>query len=581
MAISLSLRTRIAWLFVPLLLLLSGLGGGLLLLGHYKQTLWGLEQQAASVAVTLTRMIGKGNPPAPSALSRVMDANQITALRMTDATGLEQLAMGRFQAVPTSITAAAPVVTLPETLDGDQPVQVSIRLETGGMLSLEISTARAAAEIRHIRWIALGLLAVGFVAGLCAMLAVAGPISRRLRLLEQRMGLLSQGRLEGVPAISGIQEVEDLDEALRTMHSVLRARRDRTARLSVENEQFRTVNDLVETLTEATQPDIDGTLMGRQVVGRHIGSDVGHILRLIPQGETGYILLGNVQLADPIDRILRAGAIGNLVAARLSQGASAEQALADIATDNDRLLLLSWGAGPATRKVEWRAGKLHTEDCADTDILAIGLLTGGGERLLRQYMERFNDVALEARAADLSTILRRHCVGSYVLITNPDTTGGNTRGQPDIKEIASLDLVLNSDLVEIRRLATAFEEFCTQNNIPAQPLFQFNLCFDELLSNIIQHGLENQNGHSIKIAIRLSDIMLQAEIIDDGPAFDPLQRPLVDIDADINEREVGGLGIHIVRMSMDSVAYQRLDDQNHFRFGQQIANWKNSATKSS
>jgi anti-sigma regulatory factor (Ser/Thr protein kinase) len=579
MAMTLSLRTRIAGLFVPLLLL-SGLGGGLLLLGHYKQTLWGLEQQAGSVAVTLTRMIGAMPPPAPSVLSKIMEANQITALRVTDAKGLEQLAVGRFQAAPPPLTATGAVVTLPETLEGDQPVQVSIGLETGGTLSLEISTARAAAEVRRIRWIALGLLAVGIVAGLCAMLAVAGPITRRLRLLEQRMGLLPQGRLEGAAAISGIQEVEDLDEALRTMHSVLRARRNRTDRLSVENEQFRTVNDLIGTLTEATQPDIDGILIGRQVVCRRIGDDAGQILRLIQVGETGHLLLGNVQLADPLDRSLRAGAIGNLVTARLSQGASAEQALADIATGNDRLLLLSWGQGAATRKVEWRAGRLQSEDCADTDILGVGLLTGSGERLLRQYMERFTDVALDARAADLSTILRRRCVGAYALITNPGSTGGMNRGQPDMKEIASLDLFLDSHLDEIHRLATAFEEFCAKNNIPAQPLFQFNLCFDELLSNIIQHSLGNEAGHRIKISIRLSDIMLQVKITDDGPEFDPLQRPLVDIDADIDEREIGGLGIHMVRMVMDSVAYQRLDGQNHFRFGQQVANWKNNVTES-
>ena len=145
-------------------------------------------------------------------------------------------------------------------------------------------------------------------------------------------------------------------------------------------------------------------------------------------------------------------------------------------------------------------------------------------------------------------------------------------------ELARLDMVLDSRLEDIPRLADAVEAFCDNNAIPPRPTFQFNLCFDELLTNVIQHGLNGAAGRKIKIALVLSDIMLQAEIVDDGPPFDPLTRPPVDIDADLEEREIGGLGVHMVRTMMDMVSYRRQDDHNHFRFGQQVAGWKNEAT---
>ena len=54
--------------------------------------------------------------------------------------------------------------------------------------------------------------------------------------------------------------------------------------------------------------------------------------------------------------------------------------------------------------------------------------------------------------------------------------------------------------------------------------------------------------------------MLTLVIKDHGAPFDPTQQTEVDIDAELDERPIGGLGIHLVKTIMDTVAYQRTDD---------------------
>ncbi len=52
------------------------------------------------------------------------------------------------------------------------------------------------------------------------------------------------------------------------------------------------------------------------------------------------------------------------------------------------------------------------------------------------------------------------------------------------------------------------------------------------------------------------------EIADDGRAFDPLQAPVPDIGASLQDRAIGGLGIYLVRKTMDGVTYRRQDGRN-------------------
>jgi serine/threonine-protein kinase RsbW len=113
--------------------------------------------------------------------------------------------------------------------------------------------------------------------------------------------------------------------------------------------------------------------------------------------------------------------------------------------------------------------------------------------------------------------------------------------------------------------------FCSGRNVPAKLLNRFSLSLDEVLTNIITHRIGNNGDREIAVRIEIGGGYLSATVSDDGKPFDPLAQPLPDIHAPIEERKVGGLGIHLLRKLMDTVEYRRNGDRNELRFGIRIA----------
>ena len=68
--------------------------------------------------------------------------------------------------------------------------------------------------------------------------------------------------------------------------------------------------------------------------------------------------------------------------------------------------------------------------------------------------------------------------------------------------------------------------------------------------------------HRIDLTLRLCDETLVVEIVDDGRTFDSSLVKEPDVDAPLEERALGGLGLFLVQQMMDGVAYQRRDDRN-------------------
>ena len=83
------------------------------------------------------------------------------------------------------------------------------------------------------------------------------------------------------------------------------------------------------------------------------------------------------------------------------------------------------------------------------------------------------------------------------------------------------------------------------------------MALDELITNIISYGLAGREDGTIRLIIEHGDGVLSAELIDDGPPFDPLQAEIEAPTGDIEERRIGGLGIALVKASMDRLGYKR------------------------
>jgi anti-sigma regulatory factor (Ser/Thr protein kinase) len=127
---------------------------------------------------------------------------------------------------------------------------------------------------------------------------------------------------------------------------------------------------------------------------------------------------------------------------------------------------------------------------------------------------------------------------------------------------ATLTVSFKNQLAEIERLGEVLTTFAEQQAWPPKFLFETNIALEELLTNIILYGYEDDREHDI--TLRLSDDAeeLAVELEDEGRAFNPLDNPDPDVTLSLEEREVGGLGIFLVRKFMTDLVYQRTEGKN-------------------
>jgi sigma-B regulation protein RsbU (phosphoserine phosphatase) len=135
--------------------------------------------------------------------------------------------------------------------------------------------------------------------------------------------------------------------------------------------------------------------------------------------------------------------------------------------------------------------------------------------------------------------------------------------EPILNEIIfSKTLTIKNQLTEIDRVNEIFNEVCEQNGVLNTVYRKFNIAFDEIINNIVSYGYNDKKEHEIKITINITEDHLVVSIEDDAIAFNPLNLASPDTDASIEDREIGGLGVHMVKKLMDNVSYKRYIKKN-------------------
>ncbi len=120
-----------------------------------------------------------------------------------------------------------------------------------------------------------------------------------------------------------------------------------------------------------------------------------------------------------------------------------------------------------------------------------------------------------------------------------------------------ITLELKADMAGLQTADRALDEFAAPRAWPETTLFQVRLVLEEIMMNVISYGSDGAAIPNVRLHLAQQGAALSMEIADDGVAFDPLQAPAPDLDADIDDRPIGGLGVFLVRELMDSVAYRR------------------------
>ncbi len=128
--------------------------------------------------------------------------------------------------------------------------------------------------------------------------------------------------------------------------------------------------------------------------------------------------------------------------------------------------------------------------------------------------------------------------------------------------IHSQTITLRNDLAEIPRLVEFFDAFCAPLLPTAKDVHSLRLALEEAVVNVINHGYADGQPHTFTVELAAADRRVTIVVNDDAPAYDPLSRAEVDVTKPLEDRPIGGLGVHLVKKLMDSARYERRDGRN-------------------
>jgi serine/threonine-protein kinase RsbW len=129
----------------------------------------------------------------------------------------------------------------------------------------------------------------------------------------------------------------------------------------------------------------------------------------------------------------------------------------------------------------------------------------------------------------------------------------------------TLQLFFSNSAEEAPRMARRIEHYLHDFNISQDITNKILLCVDELITNIIAHAYDDDLEHAVLLECQVFDDFIELELRDDGVAFDPTSQTRPNTNLSIEDRDIGGLGIHLVTSLMDKVEYERDGDYNVLR----------------
>ena len=138
----------------------------------------------------------------------------------------------------------------------------------------------------------------------------------------------------------------------------------------------------------------------------------------------------------------------------------------------------------------------------------------------------------------------------------PDGSAGTGR---------SLGLSVRNDSGDLGRVAAAVDDFADRHGFPQQDRYQVQLCIEEILMYIVEHGYDDAGEHRIEVHLEMNeeDRSLTIGIVDDGRELEPgsfMFQPGPDTIQE--ESVVDGVGLHLVRTYVDDLRYQRENGRN-------------------
>lgn len=131
-------------------------------------------------------------------------------------------------------------------------------------------------------------------------------------------------------------------------------------------------------------------------------------------------------------------------------------------------------------------------------------------------------------------------------------------------------LTVKADLVHLPALTAFVSETAAKLGMGQAELFQLELAIEEAATNVIKFAYPQGDGELTVAAMQDEKGLLLLEILDQGAPFNPLEQDEPDLEADIEDRPIGGLGIVLILNVMDKVEYYRVDGRNILRLAKKV-----------
>ena len=121
---------------------------------------------------------------------------------------------------------------------------------------------------------------------------------------------------------------------------------------------------------------------------------------------------------------------------------------------------------------------------------------------------------------------------------------------------------IRNQIEELGRVNQFVESLCDELNLDAELRMNLNLVMEEMVSNVIFYAYPKEKEAVIELTAKCDGKELTFVLSDRGIEFDPTQKDDANPDINPTEREIGGMGIFIVKNIMNEVTYQRLEGKN-------------------
>ena len=187
-----------------------------------------------------------------------------------------------------------------------------------------------------------------------------------------------------------------------------------------------------------------------------------------------------------------------------------------------------------------------------------------GDPRLHQLVKQSTGRMAEKRIATIVEAVKQH---AGVAEQSDDITllclshSRNIEQHSDEKSPTAV-LVLTNHREEFARMLTWLEQLATDLSWDSALLNQLNLALEEWVVNVVSHAFPDGGLHEIELRVWQAAGSIKVEIVDDGIAFDPTQEAAPDLNLPLEEREIGGLGLHFIQNAMDQFDYKRIEDRN-------------------